>query len=494
MKVIASFEAGPHLWNKRMKPLMVVIVEGDRLKYEREKEISRLWIGKEMLESDAKDAKYGGLLVEKLIDPYKPIQGGEYLERVEIEGKKRLIREMIYDLALEYRMALSGLRIDPAFFYYERLKRLTKLSPIARVKYRRLLEHHDLVKRCVDGFRKAAKELEKEGFLFFEGDLIGVDERVVGEMLRGDLGIAKLSRILERSFKVLGALSKVFGEMLEYPIELSRPEDIESKDLIYAKTSYGLQRISRIGKIEKIAKRILGGEVRIRKLKGVINSVFLASNEEGESVVLKKFEEWYSIKWAVVSIWALGSSFFDVLGKSRMANEYAMSLKLEKEGFDVPNVVGVYWDDKVMAKEFIRGENIDDVAKRILWGESDDYEKISKVGELMGKLHSREIILGDSKPENFISQNGRIYVVDLEQARKGRDFSTDVGIFLYYAARTAFKIDKIGGFVRAFAEGYGVESDIENIRKAAHWNLQRIFSFLVPPQAIASVAKACTSL
>jgi tRNA A-37 threonylcarbamoyl transferase component Bud32 len=151
--------------------------------------------------------------------------------------------------------------------------------------------------------------------------------------------------------------------------------------------------------------------------------------------------------------------------------------------------------------EYLEGENLTYAIKRIANSESNetwkkDLETLTKVGEILAKIHSLDVALGDTKPENVIvDAEGRISLLDFEQASHGGDKSWDIAEFLYYSGhylpplRSKRKAESI---VNAFANGYlKAGGNFSVVKKAGTSKYTRVFSLFTPPAVLVAMAATC---
>jgi tRNA A-37 threonylcarbamoyl transferase component Bud32 len=125
---------------------------------------------------------------------------------------------------------------------------------------------------------------------------------------------------------------------------------------------------------------------------------------------------------------------------------------------------------------------------------------ISKAGELLAQVHSRDITLGDTKPENMlVKSDGSIYLIDFEQAsqvtQKG-DKAWDVAVFLYYSGHYMQPLNaggvKAESFTQAFISGYmKAGGDIYDIHKAGTSKYTRVFGIFTMWSIISVIANTC---
>jgi tRNA A-37 threonylcarbamoyl transferase component Bud32 len=148
--------------------------------------------------------------------------------------------------------------------------------------------------------------------------------------------------------------------------------------------------------------------------------------------------------------------------------------------------------------EFIEGEDLSHSIKRVAFEHentnvTDELAKIEAAGELMAKVHSFDMTLGDTKPENvLIGKDGTVYLLDFEQATQDGDKTWDIAEFLYYAGHYLQPLSKNGcaeaiteAFIKGYLRGGG---DIKNVKKAESPKYTRVFSVFTMPSIILSIA------
>jgi len=151
--------------------------------------------------------------------------------------------------------------------------------------------------------------------------------------------------------------------------------------------------------------------------------------------------------------------------------------------------------------EYIEGENLSQAIKRIAMAtEHQTFEEelanIGKAGEIFANVHSHNIALGDTKPENMlVKQDGSIYMIDFEQATQGGDKAWDVAVFLYYSGHYLLPLygnSKAESIAKAFINGYlKAGGDVDVIRKAGSSKYTRVFSIFTMWNIISAIANVC---
>ena len=115
----------------------------------------------------------------------------------------------------------------------------------------------------------------------------------------------------------------------------------------------------------------------------------------------------------------------------------------------------------------------------------------------MAKVHSKGIVLGDTKPENMIVKpDGTIYMIDFEQATQGGDKTWDTTVFLYFAGHYFQPFNEGNAraelMAKAFVNGYlKAGGDAAVIRKAGTPKYTRIFGIFTMWSIISTIANVC---
>ena len=138
-------------------------------------EISAIFVDKESLVYDAKEAKLGEFIVGRLLNPYEVLLNKKFFDSIEIEYKKRIILELIERLQIRYRSLIEYLRVPSEYFLFQKLNFRMRMYP--PVKYSYIMTYSGKInsrniKKSVKGFDRAAKLLQKENQLHFEDGII----------------------------------------------------------------------------------------------------------------------------------------------------------------------------------------------------------------------------------------------------------------------------------------------------------------------------------
>ncbi|MEM2897250.1 MAG: hypothetical protein QXG01_06755, partial [Candidatus Bathyarchaeia archaeon] len=438
---------------------------------------SVLTVDKNIFEIDVKKGSLGEFISGRLLTPYLPILNEAYLRAMEIENKKRIVREEIEDLILEFGESARGLIIKPKYFMLSRMRKRAKVYPTIKYSYSNLFRK-DLkeknLKKIMEGFLEALKELEKEGVLKIEDETIKIGNKFIDLIIRYKV-TEKVVNIVEKSQRTLysyltqGMIGIVDPDALARELALKLRREIlrpyvsveidDPKDCLFLKTSTGLVSLNEKASITELVNKLKpNARITISPLANVLNEVYLITLD-GEKLIAKKFTDWHDFKWFMLNLIAIGTKVFSVSGKERLANEYGMNHFLHEKDVLVPRIIHVSFPEKLLLKEYITGISLEELIKKVhLLDElSEENEKIAfDFGKTMGKIHELDVSLGDTKPDNFIlSSSKEVWILDLEQSKKMGDKAWDIAEFLYYSGHYGFSLSKgFSEFLECFRQGY----------------------------------------
>ncbi|MCD6538058.1 hypothetical protein J7L18_05545 [Candidatus Bathyarchaeota archaeon] len=469
-------------------------------------------------EMDVESDWLGGLLTESLLFPYEPLINEALLRHYEIKLKMRMISEIIDNLILEYPELSREILIKPEYFMWETIARKISLYPPSICRLldpKRGVISREIQELIMPGFLKALKRLERDHVISISNGYVKISERYIESFKGWRIRIPSLLRnvrdaILRHGIeffpKMMSSLLEDYTAFTSQSITEGRlPSEIEdAKSFLFIPTSLGLASLSEKRRISSFIDSLFAGKsstVRIERLGGVLNSVYLITvmeNRELKRRVAKVFKSWYNLKWLPIALWTLGSKEFAVLGKTRLEREYSINRLLSSNGIAVPRILHISPSEGILIQEYIEGESLTRIIKRICSSGGDDerlYSIISMVGEEIAKIHNLNVSLGDCKPENIkLAEDGRIFFLDLEQAERGGDQAWDIAEFLYYSGHYAslspLKVPR--RITESFIDGYlkGGER-VENIKRVRSPRYIRAFSFFTPPHIIYVIANTC---
>ena len=487
-------------------------------------EMTLIIAGRSALEGDVRRGVLGELLADKFLLPYVAIEGRPYLADIELKLKKRLVRELLMDIAYSFPKIATEMLIDPRYFLYEIVSRMGRLTPASAYAFANLLAHPrdraENEQTMLKGFLKALEELRKEGLVVRDRGFYRPTERLVKKASRPKLfSLLWRVRAAARSISRY-ALRILYGLRAPYESErqvfmrrfarlastnplsvIPRPEDF-----LFLRTAIGLRPALKEATLDELSSS-LGltrgpDDIDMREIGGTVNLVYLVTVRGATGLarfIVKYFRDWKNLTWLSLRLWALGAKKFAISGRERLKREYVMCRELASLGFPVPRIFHVNLRAGCLVEEFIEGVNFSDILRRFFLGE-EEAELVLKIAEEAGRLladiHKAGISVGDFKPENLIAKTGGgLGLVDLEQATRGGDKAWDVAEFLFYSGHYVPSISTAEEFelmARAFLRGYvGAGGPLEAVRKAPSAKFVRVFSVFTPPQVIDVINKLC---
>jgi Kae1-associated kinase Bud32 len=478
-----------------------------------------------IFERDVERGFLGEALAGTLIFPYIALNGRDYLHAREIMLKKRLILELLENLVLSFPELSYCIHVKPQYFMYEViLNRVRVFPPLAYGTSNFMCGnvHRKEIDPVLCGYMKALEQLEKEKKVILSEGYVMIPKKLVVESKNPKVRFTNISKYAPRTlftslFGVFPQLLNFFSQNTEDFLKFQRFTEkrgvdaarhlVDPKKYIFVPTAGGLVSLAdRIG-IEAFARKmLLNGEntkIEFKRVGGVLNDVYLIkahSNGAEKKVLVKRFKDWAGFKWFPLTLWSLGARTFAVLGRSRLERECAISELLRCEGFNVPKVLHMSNNERLVFMEYIEGENLSNAIKRIATSKSEgkmekDLTKIVRVGETLAKVHSLNVALGDTKPENVIvDSKDKIYLLDFEQASRDGDRAWDAAEFLYYSGHylPLYSNGKAESIARAFISGYlKAGGDVNTIKKAGTPKYTRVFSVFALPSVISAMSNVC---
>jgi len=480
-----------------------------------------------IFERDIERGFLGEASVGTLVFPHTAIAGKDYLSSQEIMLKKRLILELLENLVISYPELAGQLRINPEYFMYETmLNRVRVFPPLAYCVANLTNKVEDKDPTNLSSYNVALEQLEKEKKIIFSDKYVMIPKKFVPRKDRHRIRLANISKNAPRTiftslFEVFPQLLNFFAKSTERGFGLQRLTRRNKKDetepfvdpqrYVFVPTANGLVSLADRMSVEDFARKVLlnnrKGKITLKPIGGVLNDVYLveaSSNNDERRLLIKRFKDWSGIKWFPLNIWALGARTFAVLGRARLERECAISELLQKEGFDVPRILHVSHSKRLVFMEYIDGKNLSFTLRRLAAssnGEKVEKElaTIAKTGETLSRVHSLNVALGDTKPENVIvDATGKIYLLDFEQASSEGDKAWDVAEFLYYSGH--FLSPSQGNwnaraFAEAFISGYlKAGGDPAVVRRAGATKYTRVFSVFTMPSVMLTISKTCRSI
>ncbi|HYA77750.1 MAG TPA: RIO1 family regulatory kinase/ATPase [Verrucomicrobiae bacterium] len=496
------------------------------LKTFNEQTIFVLAVDQWIFERDIEIGLLGEAIAGKLIFPHFPLYGKDYLQNKEVALKKRLILELLQNLASSFPELTERMQIKPQYFMYEVLLNRIRVFPLLAYDAANLVNGLTLNQAENFGsYNKALRQLEVEGKISFLNDYVKMSKRFLVESQDPRIKLVNLAKNAPRTIftSIFGTFPQLINIISQNNEAFMKSQKINWRQVpdtsylfinpqkyVFFQTSEGLVSLSDKIDIKDYVQKMLlkdqDEDVEVEPAGGMLNDVYVISvcrKGRERKVIAKRFKDWSGFKWFPLTIWSLGTRPFAITAQARLAKECAISELLYSEGFNVPKILHVSNAERLIFMEYIEGESLSQDIKRIATGtEHQTFEKelanICKTGEIFAKIHSYSIVLGDTKPENMIVKpNGTIYMIDFEQAAQDAkgDKAWDVAVFLYYSGhylQPRYGNSKAESIAKAFINGYlNAGGDVEVIKKAGTPKYTRIFSIFTMWNIITTISNVC---
>lgn len=475
-----------------------------------------------VFEKDISDGFLGEAFAVHLLFPYIPVMGGEYFKAKEVELKKRVILELLENLVLNFPELSRELYIKPEYFVYEAMLNRARLFPPMFYSLSTFL-HEDLregnLQRVMEGYRCALEELERKGVIERLDGYVKISEEFAENLKGQKVRFISLLKSAQKALflSLLGTFPKIFRMLSQNREIFLRLKFFESENLkdfedpkayLFMPTASGLVPLAVHMDIEAFARKILltneNANIEVMRFGGFLNDVYLVKVTLGNEVkkfIAKSFRDWSGLKWFPLTLWTVGTKTFALLGQSRLERECAINQLLYSKGFLVPKLLGVSPGERIVFMEYLEGESLEKVVKRILNSKSEsrvegDLITVEQVGETLAKVHALGVALGDTKPENvLVGKRGEIYLLDFEQASRKGDTAWDIAEFLYYIGHYASPLTSIRQvelIVKAFIRGYlGAGGSLKAIKAAGKPKYTKVFSVFALPYVIFAISNLC---
>lgn len=483
---------------------------------------SILTVDRITFERDVKQGWLGDFVADKVMVPYEPLVGSNYLQLQEVEVKKRTVSELLEDLVLDFPELSKEFLIRAEYFMYEAMMQRARVFPLMTYSFLNMLAEkirRRNVESIMKGYMKALDELTKEKHITFSNGYVKISRSHINNIRRRKPRIPFPLRSVQRSAirHVLSVISKDLTSFMQDRrifIESHRTVRAEGlvlgleepKNHLFISTSLGTVSLSDKSTIEDFVRKTFPYrktlDMKIQKMGGILNDVYLLTlrrNGEKQRFVVKRFRNWSSFKWFPIALWSLGTKTFAVLGQSRLEREYTINRFLHSQGFPVPKIFHVSPQKRLIFEGFISGERIVETIECIISSKEKTGREagiVKDVGRTVAEAHRLGVGLGDCKPENFVvAKDGQTFFVDLEQATRNGNQAWDVAEFLYYSGHYVSPLSSSKAatiIAKNFIEGYlEAGGKKETIKKAASARYVKVFSLFTPPHVIVAISNLC---
>ena len=470
--------------------------------------LSMLLVDEKALIKDAEKAELGEFVVGRLLNPYLPLVNEEYWRRVEVAFKKRVIKEELGELADEFKEMALYLKIPLKYFLFSKLKKRATIYPPALYSYAMTYSGprgKDNLRSTLEGFKEATKDLISEGLIEEEGDayrltekglsilkspffkrkVIQIERGIKQYLVHGIAGKVGFDVVLKETYSKISRASRFY----ELPRDLREPK--LSLSLIEGDLVFKEGWLEKLGESLGLSKYF---KVEVRPMGSFFSTTYLyklRDRGKEEKVVVKKFLDFWSIKWIIVGMIAKPIRPFGVKPMTRLEKEYAACIELRKAGILTPKILLVSLRDRVLVKEYVEGKSLSDFLK-LFFSKGEGVDEISAFVQTLSHAHKIGFGIGDTKPENVIITKGKPLLVDLEQAERGGDPSWDVAEFLYYSCWYAPSKDKAEKLAKLFVKKYFYDEEV--LRNAAKEKYVLPFRTIAPDNMIEAIREVLRSV
>lgn len=492
--------------------IMVLKPFAQRIKYyylKGEVECSALVVDPKAIQNDCKKSTFGEFVAGRLLNPYSVITGREFLKQSEVVYKKRIIVEGLSDAIIDFSHFASEINFPLSYFLFEKLKKRAAIYPPVIYSYSKTYGD-ELVSNnlpsALDGFRKAALELQLEGVISYDEDsqnvrLLpwkkGFHSGIPGRIEAAALYTSKSLRQYATHGYAGRVSPNVVGHEVVSKISRSRkshklPERIRNprKDctlsgskLFLGSKNWLREIIEYAGLDESTCVITKSSPGEIYTTAGFYELKDLKSGKE-LSIAVKRFRDIRGVKWGVLNLWTLKNANFTVNPTERLFREFRAALEIRKFGLASHHIMAVFWPQRMTVSEFLEGRDLSKVEASFLDGKTEDLIPIFKFGSDLAVMHNNNYCMGDTKPSNAIysDKESRVYFTDLEQAHPDGNKTWDLAEFIYYSVRFTLKEERARRLVSAFVSGYVEKTeDTKVLENASAFRYSAPFQPFVAP-------------
>lgn len=446
--------------------------------------VSALLVDQRALERDADRAALGEFVIGRLLNVYEPLQGAALCWDLEVHYKKRVMAELLAETVALYRAFLPHLRLPLEYFLFEKLRRRAAVYPPALYSYIRTysgMHRRANLAATRQGFAEAARRLRDEGGIDIEDGNVHVRptgvrpprfarlSRLLQTTERGVRQYATHGRAGRVSWRIVGLearakLVRAF-EAREMPEDLRHPRNVwrVPEGFLVVDTDDWLVSLREqlgVSAAAPVAHRPLGEGPNVSR------AYQFQEGARQIHLVVKRYRDPRSVKWALLNVWALPTTHFEISPLTRLAREYGALVEFRAVGVHTPKVAGVFLGERILVTHFVEGPDLGHVLGKALGDPQDEWVAVRQFGELLGRLHMQGFALGDAKPSNVVVNPEGLYLTDLEQVRVHGDRAWDVAEFLYFSTKLTLSVAAAERLARAFLEGYVTRGDRDTLRAA----------------------------
>jgi tRNA A-37 threonylcarbamoyl transferase component Bud32/predicted nucleotidyltransferase len=472
-----------------------------------QKKSSPIIVDEEVLCDAAMHPSSGELVIGRFLNIYDPLINEDFLRKVEIEYKKRIIAEDLIEIQTAYDDFSSNLILPYEYFLFNKLHKRALGYPDAIDSYGRTYKGvpgKDNLEFTLQGFREAAEMLASIGILEKSDDSVrifrGRTKRLnalttlykmyplaVGGYFHNAIHSLTSRAGFEYITKPIQML--MVNDKVESMVELERPNKLLrlEEGIIFDDASKMVEELARLmGFSEKY-------EFNEKKMGDFINSssrLEIWDDARRVKFILKHFPELKSAKWLVLNIWSYEAKKFNITPLSRLNREVEAVRQLHRLGINTHRITGIILDERTLVSEYVEGVPLFEFVLEILTGKSTDTTNIRIFAQILGKMHHAGLVYGDTKPENVLISKDGIYLLDLEQAEEGGDEAWDLAEFLYYTAMLEKSEEGMKLVAESFLDAYRAQNGDQVIAKARNLRYLTPFRLFLSPEMSKIVEEA----
>jgi tRNA A-37 threonylcarbamoyl transferase component Bud32 len=369
---------------------------------------------------------------------------------------KTLVRDLAGDLSV-FSGAMDLFRVNVKYPLYRNLYRMGESGGDL---YRYLASQY-LENGAGDVDLAVSLYASRSGFIIRDQWMLREKPGSVGIRIKPDL--RRASNIVESLgkpvYEYINPLSRILRS-----IRIPRtPDPLPPETLIEAVEGRVINYNMIRDRIAEIRERSYGERTIAKILGSMYSSRVVVDKESGVKLVIKRFSEYTSAKWLLLSptvdLMTLIGIRPKALPSTRFWNEYRFSIELRRHGIRTPRILYIDPWSLTMIREYIDGEPLGVLIEQ----EGGIDRAIGIFMRTIAKIHSNGFCMVDTKPDNYIASDGMdaAYCVDLEQisqCRKPLHMAWDLAVFMYFTSLLA--PEPVGDRVpEAFNWGMGIYLD-----------------------------------
>jgi len=491
-----------------------------RIKYyylKGEVDCSVLVVHPKAIENDCRRSTLGEFVSGRLLNPYFPTIGEDFLREMEIAYKKRTILEGLSQAYADYEEFSTEIIFPLSYFLFQKLKKRAAIYPPVVYSYSRTYSDElceGNLSSSLAGFKLAAEQLQLEKMISFD-DKSG-EIRISPNNFRGGLSarIEAAASFTSKSLKqyaIHGYAGRVkpnvVGREVLSKISRSRksgklPDKIQNPKKVW-RLPAGKLFISSKDWLQDLVE-YLGIDKKLFKVTENSMAEFYTTagfytiedgNKNKITIAVKRFKDVKGMKWGVLSLWSLKNANFTANPTERLYREFRASHELRSFGLATPEVIAVFLRQRMTVTRFVSGKDLSKIESEYLNGSSEDVAPLFQFGRDLAIMHNHGYCMGDTKPSNAIlsDEDSRIYFADLEQAHPDGNKTWDVAEFIYYSVRFTLKEDRARKLVNSFVQGYLSKAEDPSIlENTATLRYTAPFQAFIAPNVLNAVKRDLT--